>query len=60
MCYCCDLCNRCGRADKMNAQLGQRECPMCHKLETDNDVKKCSECGAPLPPPFPVDAFRNR
>ena len=29
MCYCCTLCNECGRADEMNGQLGRRKCPGC-------------------------------
>lgn len=53
MCYCCNLCNRCGRADEMKDKLGKRECPACGRLEPDNDVRICPECGAALPPPFP-------
>lgn len=53
MCYCCSLCNECGRADEMNALIGKRECPKCKVLVFDNDVRICPECGAQLPPPFP-------
>ena len=53
MCYCCTLCNKCGRADKMNAMLGKRECPSCKVIVNDKKVTKCPQCGGPLPPPFP-------
>ncbi|MCI2242488.1 hypothetical protein [Adlercreutzia faecimuris] len=53
MCYCCTLCNECGRADEMNGQLGRRKCPGCGVLVLDEDVRACPECGATLPPPFP-------
>ena len=54
MCYNCTLCNRCGRADEMRERLGKRECPKCHQLEPDNDIRICTNCGAALPPPFPL------
>lgn len=53
MCYCCNLCNRCGRADEMKDRLGKRTCPACGMLATDDDARVCAECGAALPPPFP-------
>lgn len=53
MCYCCTLCNKCGRADKMNAMLGKRECPRCKVIVNDNEIATCPMCGSPLPPPFP-------
>ena len=37
----------------MKDRLGKRECPTCGRLEPDNDVRVCPECGAALPPPFP-------
>ena len=54
MCYCCTLCNKCGRADEMRERLGKRECPRCKRLEPDNSITVCPECGATLPPPFPL------
>ena len=54
MCYCCTLCNRCGRADEMRERLGKRECPKCGTLEPDNSLTVCKNCGATLPPPFPL------
>ncbi len=53
MCYCCNLCNRCGRADEMNARLGKRECPQCHVLVMDNEARACPRCGGSLPPSYP-------
>ena len=53
MCYCCTLCDECGRADEMRSRLGKRECPSCHVLVMDNDVRECPQCGGMLPPPFP-------
>jgi len=38
----------------MRARLGKRECPKCKRLEPDNDVRICPDCGAMLPPPFPL------
>jgi len=38
----------------MRERLGKRECPRCKRLEPDNDVTVCPECGAMLPPPFPL------
>ena len=38
----------------MRERLGKRECPKCHRLEPDNTLKKCPECGAALPPAFPL------
>ena len=53
VCYCCTLCNKCGRADEMNAKLGKRECPSCRVIVNDNEITKCPQCGSVLPPPFP-------
>lgn len=54
MCYCCNLCNRCGRADEMSAQLGHRLCPACGAEAPDKVARACPSCGAALPPPFPA------
>ena len=53
MCYCCTLCNECGRADEMKSKLGKRECFSCKALISDNELRVCPNCGAQLPPPFP-------
>ena len=53
MCYCCTLCNECGRADEMKDRLGKRECFSCKALVSDNELRVCPNCGAQLPPPFP-------
>ena len=53
MCYCCTLCNRCGRADEMKDRLGHRLCPSCGREEPDPGRPMCPACGAILPPPFP-------
>ncbi|NTU90100.1 MAG: hypothetical protein HGA54_09435 [Actinobacteria bacterium] len=53
MCYCCNLCNTCGRADEMRKKLGKRLCASCGIEASANDERVCSSCGALLPPPFP-------
>ena len=50
MCYCCTLCNRCGRADEMKDRLGHRLCPSCGREEPDPGRPTCPACGATLPP----------
>ncbi|HBT94996.1 MAG TPA: hypothetical protein DEB24_02305 [Coriobacteriia bacterium] len=53
MCYCCNLCNRCGRADEMKDRLGKRLCFSCGLEASDNTALICPECGSKLPPGFP-------
>ncbi|MCI9129796.1 MAG: hypothetical protein HFJ65_05775 [Eggerthellaceae bacterium] len=53
MCYACDMCNRCGRYDRMKDQLGKRVCFVCGADASDGEANVCAECGAPLPPAFP-------
>lgn len=53
MCYGCNLCNACGRADEMKDKLGVRMCSSCGTVASDNEARNCAECNAVLPPPFP-------
>ena len=57
MCYACNLCNKCGRRDRIMAGLEtfERMCPSCRK-KTTLPVTHCPACGArlgPLPPAPP-------
>ncbi len=53
MCYACDMCNKCGRFDRMKGSLGKRVCYSCGEEVLNNDATVCPNCGSPLPPPFP-------
>ena len=60
MCYCCTLCNRCGRADEMGRRFGKRACHHAVPLRSMTPHAPAQRAVPGFPRRFPLHSIMRR